>query len=231
MKWTKEEIERIKCLIEEGKNYKEISNLTGIQYNAIRVKMGKIGEGFKKHNPKITKLCVECEKEITNHGLKFCSSSCSATHNNKLKPKKEKVINEKKRKIYSLKKKEPCIYCNNITTNKFCNSSCQANYNKKVIFDKIEKGDVSLPSRQYKNYLIHKHGEKCMECGWCEINLLSGKVPIELEHIDGNSENNSLNNLKLLCPNHHSLTPTYKALNKGNGRHARMVRYNSGKSF
>ena len=90
---------------------------------------------------------------------------------------------------------------------------------------------MSLPSRQYKNYLIHKHGEKCMECGWCEINLLSGKVPIELEHIDGNSENNSLNNLKLLCPNHHSLTPTYKALNKGNGRHARMVRYNSGKSF
>jgi hypothetical protein len=39
-----------------------------------------------------------------------------------------------------------------------------------------------------------------------------------LEHKDGNSENHNLNNLELLCPNHHSLTPTYGALNKGNGR-------------
>ena len=51
-----------------------------------------------------------------------------------------------------------------------------------------------------------------------------------LEHIDGNSENNSLDNLKLLCPNCHSLTPTYKNLNKGNGRFKRMERYNKGKS-
>ena len=70
-----------------------------------------------------------------------------------------------------------------------------------------------------------------MECGWCEINKYSGNVPIELEHIDGNSENNSLENLKLLCPNCHSLTPTYKALNTGNGRHSRRKRYEEGKSY
>lgn len=40
-----------------------------------------------------------------------------------------------------------------------------------------------------------------------------------------------INNLILLCPNCHSLTPTYKALNKGNGRHNRMKRYNDGKSY
>ena len=39
-----------------------------------------------------------------------------------------------------------------------------------------------------------------MDCGWCEKNIVTNKVPIELEHIDGNSENNSLDNLKLLCP-------------------------------
>lgn len=70
-----------------------------------------------------------------------------------------------------------------------------------------------------------------MECGWCEVNPISGKVPIELEHIDGDSNNNSLENLKLLCPNHHSLTPTYKYLNKGKGRHSRRERYNKGKSY
>lgn len=57
-----------------------------------------------------------------------------------------------------------------------------------------------------------------MKCGWSKINPTTGKVPIQLEHIDGNSENNSLDNLKLLCPNCHSLTSTYGALNKGNGR-------------
>jgi len=70
-----------------------------------------------------------------------------------------------------------------------------------------------------------------MECGWDKRNPLSNKIPIELEHIDGNSENNMLENLKLLCPNCHSLTPTYKALNTGNGRAFRRERYKIGKSF
>ena len=48
-----------------------------------------------------------------------------------------------------------------------------------------------------------------MDCGWCEKNKKTGNIPIQLEHIDGHSENNSLDNLKLLCPNCHSLTPTY----------------------
>jgi 5-methylcytosine-specific restriction endonuclease McrA len=74
-----------------------------------------------------------------------------------------------------------------------------------------------------------------MECGWDKINPITNNVPIELEHIDGDSTNNSLENLKLLCPNCHSLTPTFGALNKGNGRWSkrklnRRKRYNDGKS-
>ena len=60
-----------------------------------------------------------------------------------------------------------------------------------------------------------------MKCNWCEINKVTGKVPIQLEHIDGNSNNNNLDNLELLCPNCHSLTETYGYLNKGNGRDER----------
>jgi Zn finger protein HypA/HybF involved in hydrogenase expression len=66
--------------------------------------------------------------------------------------------------------------------------------------------------------MIKKHGEKCMECGWNEINIHTGKIPIELEHIDGNFINNNEENLKLLCPNCHSLTSTYKGANKKKGR-------------
>lgn len=48
--------------------------------------------------------------------------------------------------------------------------------------------------------------------------------------MDGNHENNNLSNLKLLCPNCHSLTKTYKGANKGNGRQHRMIRYYENKN-
>jgi hypothetical protein len=224
MKWTNEIISEIKEHIKNGKGYHEISNLTGISWNSIRNKMGRLGEGINKNKPKIIKLCVECDNEIKNDGVKFCSQSCSATHNNKLRPKKESRLR------YNI----ICLNCGKegkCTGRVFCCTNCYIEYNKKKLFLKIENGDTSLYFRNYKLYLIEKYGNKCMECGWDKINSTSGKIPIELEHIDGDSSNNNLDNLKLLCPNCHSLTPTYKALNKGNGRHSRMVRYNEGKSF
>jgi hypothetical protein len=69
-----------------------------------------------------------------------------------------------------------------------------------------------------KWYLINQRGEKCEICGWSEKNPHTGNIPIELEHKDGDFKNNDINNLQLICPNCHSLTKTYKSLNKGNGR-------------
>jgi hypothetical protein len=37
---------------------------------------------------------------------------------------------------------------------------------------------------------------------------------LELDHIDGNYQNNALGNLRLMCPNCHSLTPTFRGRNK-----------------
>jgi 5-methylcytosine-specific restriction endonuclease McrA len=54
---------------------------------------------------------------------------------------------------------------------------------------------------------------------------------MDLEHIDGNSLNNNLENLSLICPNCHSQTATYKGANKGNGRYYRKIRYQEGKSY
>lgn len=55
-------------------------------------------------------------------------------------------------------------------------------------------------------------------CGWGEMNKTTGKIPLEVDHIDGNFRNNQIDNLRLLCPNCHSLTSNYKSLNKGKGR-------------
>lgn len=49
-------------------------------------------------------------------------------------------------------------------------------------------------------------------------NLYTNTIPLEVEHIDGNYQNNSEDNLTILYPNCHSLTATYKGANKGHGR-------------
>lgn len=53
---------------------------------------------------------------------------------------------------------------------------------------------------------------KCYSCNSTE--WLGKPIPLELEHIDGNSSNNKLNNLTLLCPNCHAFTDTYRGRNK-----------------
>lgn len=37
---------------------------------------------------------------------------------------------------------------------------------------------------------------------------------MELHHIDGNTSNNKLENLQILCPNCHAQTDTFRAKNK-----------------
>lgn len=53
---------------------------------------------------------------------------------------------------------------------------------------------------------------KCESCGLSE--WLGMKMRLELDHIDGNRYNHRLENLRILCPNCHSLTETYRGKNK-----------------
>lgn len=48
--------------------------------------------------------------------------------------------------------------------------------------------------------------------------IMGRDIPLELDHIDGERSNNLLENLRLLCPNCHALTPTYRGRNKRNKR-------------
>lgn len=77
-------------------------------------------------------------------------------------------------------------------------------------------------SKTIRDYLLEKVNYRCELCGWDKINPITNKCPLEIHHKDGNYMNNSLDNLQVLCPNCHSLTSNYKALNK-DGREDRIV--------
>jgi len=51
----------------------------------------------------------------------------------------------------------------------------------------------------------------CSSCGGSE--WLGSPMPLELDHVDGDKTNNQLDNLRLICPNCHALTPTYRGKN------------------
>ena len=53
---------------------------------------------------------------------------------------------------------------------------------------------------------------KCELCGLYEWQ--DNPIPLELHHINGNNRDNRLDNLKLLCPNCHALTDSYRGRNK-----------------
>ena len=93
--------------------------------------------------------------------------------------------------------------------------------------DGIESGlrGTYLISLHVRRYLMEKFNNMCSKCGWGEVNPYTGNIPLEVHHKDGNYTNNDEDNLELLCPNCHSLTETYKAANKGQGRKDRKKYY------
>jgi hypothetical protein len=122
-----------------------------------------------------------------------------------------------------------CINCNKEipNRNKYCSLECQKEYEYKIYIENWKlgkengmRGDYQL-SLYIKRYLLEKYNYKCVRCGWNEINIYTNKIPLEIEHIDGNYLNNSENNLAVLCPNCHSLTSTYKGANRNYGRSKR----------
>lgn len=73
-----------------------------------------------------------------------------------------------------------------------------------------------IKSHKLKIRLI-KEGTFEHRCSNCNRTEWEGEpIPIELDHINGNHMDNSLTNLRILCPNCHAQTPTYRGKNKGN---------------
>ena len=71
---------------------------------------------------------------------------------------------------------------------------------------------------QYSSSKLRKRlieeGYKKHQCEMClREKWLDDPIPLELDHIDGNNSNHKLDNLRVICPNCHSKTDTYRGRN------------------
>mgnify|MGYP001288357890 FL=1 len=73
---------------------------------------------------------------------------------------------------------------------------------------------VPMQSDKLKVRLLNE-GYLEPKCAICERNFWIGEsIPLQLDHINGNNDDNSLENLRLICPNCHAQTPQYRLKNE-----------------
>lgn len=195
-------------------------------------------------------ICEYCNNLIIEKYAsgRFCNKSCAKGFSTK---KKRKEINIKvSKKLTKLSKKEITYEIVNeaiSSTLTIRSASIKANIPYKTFINKAKifglyktnqggKGKQKLKLEEILSYSeIRRKGEfikpflfknnlkqeVCENCGisnWC-----NKPITLELEHIDGNNKNNRLENLKILCPNCHSQTPTYRRKKSSLGDMLKLV--------
>lgn len=154
--------------------------------------------------------CVLCKLELTVQNLNAHNQKCTSVS------------------------KYFCECCGKPTENfRFCSRSCSVKITNTL---RPKKQKAKKPSSLEKTLLrfnegkvlerptlrkclSHVNGYKCAICNVSEWN--NSPITLIVDHVDGNAGNNFPSNLRLLCPNCNSQTPTFGGRNKGNGRKSR----------
>ena len=147
----------------------------------------------------MTKICPKCNTEHTKPGL-YCSRSCanSRSFSNEAKMKKS-VASKKFYNSLSPEKKQEIA--------DRLGSTGLARQGKTV--ERLLESNFSTLNHQNKRKRVII--EQDFHCGCCGIDTWLGKpITFELEHIDGNRQNNERHNLVGLCPNCHSLSWSWR---------------------
>lgn len=144
------------------------------------------------------KQCPKCSKEHEKKGT-FCSRQCA---NSRVWDKSDKA-----KKSYAAKKAYE-----NMSEEKKKHISTRLHLARNKLTERslvfiMEEDFDNLAYQSKRLRVILEQNNKCNRCGNNE--WLGQPITFELEHKDGNRENNSRSNLEILCPNCHSMTETW----------------------
>lgn len=176
-------------------------------------------------NPKLCKFC-NSSLFYENRRNDFCSQSCGG------------FFNAKRRGLsIAIQREYKCLFCGNDIIAKgerkakYCSRQCMMNFWWQETKNELITNGYDTSSKHLiaKKYFLELHKGKCQMCGNHE--WLGEPIALVLDHINGNSDDGTLTNLRVICNNCDATTPTYKAKNKGNGRAKRRMRYQQGKSY
>ena len=199
-KWLDEEIEYLRLNYEtKGVTYL-VENLTGHTKNSICKKAQSIGLSVDKtiysYNEEEVRLAVKSSfnyKEVLRSLNKVSSGTAY-----------EYLIK------YIRKNNIDTSHFDSWKNNRIINS--KRNYNLDEIFIENSKdngGTVQLKKKLVENGLLKYKCVKCNNTGeWMGVELT-----LQLDHKNGISNDNRLENLRFLCPNCHSQTETYAGKN------------------
>ena len=138
--------------------------------------------------------CKHCDKETSNP--KFCNKSCSAKFNNSGKNRHGTIMGN-------------CLFCSkklNRSDKKFCTKQCYLDNVKLSTSIRFDNGSVPSSPIQ-RRILIERFGEVCSLCP--QSGTHNGlPLILQVDHVDGNSDNHMPENLRLVCPNCHTQLPT-----------------------
>lgn len=153
----------------------------------------------------------------------YCNYGCGQNYQFRLKngkyccssrpsgcPEIKKKNSQATKKVYESGKRKPAkdAYKDLPETSKIRMNWNKDNFSKTL----FEYGGTG----SHKQALILERGHKCESCGLEEWK--NEKIPLELEHNDGDNRNNVKENLKLLCCNCHALTSTWRGRNINSGK-------------
>ncbi len=149
--------------------------------------------------------CKQCNKELRNPKNKFCGTSCAASFNNRRRKHSKKTrtkISDKLKKYFEENgikiKPRRCKFCQEFfdpkrNKRKYCSVECTLMGRKRTKKDLLSKRTLTkILVRAFPDW-------HCPFCDWKETFHVHHIVPRR----KGGS--NDLNNLVMICPNHHSL--------------------------
>lgn len=170
----------------------------------------------KSRQKRIEVNCANCGKKIYKIKAHFDHSKTKIFFCDK-KCKNEAHYNKK---IFQRTKIIKCYKCGNDVevdyraSRKLCAICNPKKERKSINWSEVLSGKIisnyhySLRKYLLKNELKENKCEICGLTSW-----LGKKIIVHVHHVDGNTFNNLLKNLKMVCPNCHSQTDTWGSLN------------------